>query len=50
VVMTAGPGRVETDFCVPLDRPRCITAPEFNDVRQQLTEMLTSHVVHTKAV
>ena len=50
VVMTAGPGRVETDFCVPLDRPRCITALEFNDVRQQLTEMLTSHVVHTKAV
>jgi NitT/TauT family transport system ATP-binding protein/sulfonate transport system ATP-binding protein len=49
VVMTAGPGRVETDFRVPLERPRCITAPEFNRVRQQLTEMLTSHVAHAKA-
>ncbi len=49
VVMTAGPGRVERDYRIPLDRPRCITAPEFNRVRQELTEMLTSHVAHTRA-
>ncbi|MHC8945602.1 ABC transporter ATP-binding protein [Advenella incenata] len=48
VVMTAGPGRVELDYKVPLDRPRCITEPEFNRVRQHLTEMLSSHVAHRK--
>ncbi|THT99044.1 ABC transporter ATP-binding protein [Lampropedia puyangensis] len=49
VVMTAGPGRIERDYRIPLDRPRHITAPEFNHVRQELTEMLTSHVSHAKA-
>ena len=49
VVMTAGPGRVERDYRIPLERPRCITAPEFNQVRRELTEMLTSHVSHFKA-
>lgn len=44
VVMTAGPGRVEHDYRIPLERPRRITAPEFNRVRQELTEMLSSHV------
>lgn len=48
VVMTAGPGRVERDYTIPLERPRCITAPEFNHVRRELTEMLTSHVGHSK--
>lgn len=46
VVMTAGPGRVEGDYRIPLERPRCITAPEFNTVRKELTEMLSSHVAH----
>ncbi len=46
VVMTAGPGRVERDYRIPRERPRCITAPEFNLVRQELTEMLSSHVAH----
>ena len=50
VVMTAGPGRVERDYRIPLGRPRCITEPEFNRVRQELTEMLSSHVAyHAKA-
>jgi NitT/TauT family transport system ATP-binding protein len=40
---------VEKDYRIPLERPRCITAPEFNRVRQELTEMLTSHVAHTRA-
>ena len=46
VVMTAGPGRIERDYRVPLPRPRAITSPEFNQVRQELTDMLSSHVVH----
>lgn len=49
VVMTAGPGRVERDYRIPLDRPRCITDPEFNLVRRELTEMLSSHVSLPKA-
>lgn len=49
VVMTAGPGRVERDYRIALERPRCITAPEFNRVRQELTEMLSSHVTLPKA-
>ena len=46
VVMTAGPGRVERDYRIPLERPRHITPPEFNLVRKELTEMLSSHVAH----
>ena len=49
VVMTAGPGRIECDYRIPLERPRQITAPEFNRERQALTEMLSSHVSHAKA-
>ncbi|EJN08691.1 ABC transporter ATP-binding protein [Herbaspirillum sp. YR522] len=46
VVMTAGPGRVERDYTIPLERPRRITSPEFNRVREELTDMLSSHVAH----
>ena len=46
VVMTAGPGRIERDYSIPLARPRQITSPEFNQVRQELTDMLSSHVGH----
>lgn len=46
VVMTAGPGRIECDYKIPLARPRHITSPEFNQVRKELTEMLSSHVGH----
>src|SRR5258707_3638484 len=44
VVMTAGPGRVESDNPVTLGRPREVSAPDFNAVRRNLTERLTSHV------
>lgn len=46
VVMTAGPGRIERDYRIPLGRPRSITSPEFNQVRRELTDMLSSHVSH----
>ena len=44
VVMTAGPGRIESDNRVRLARPREVSAPDFNDARRMLTEKLTSHV------
>ena len=44
IVMTAGPGRVESDNRVRLARPRDVSAPDFNDARRSLTERLTSHL------
>lgn len=44
VVMTAGPGRIEEDIKLDLVRPRDITAIEFNQVRRDVTQYLTSHV------
>jgi NitT/TauT family transport system ATP-binding protein len=44
VVMTAGPGRVENDTRIDLQRPRDVSSPEFNEVRRGLTQRLTSHV------
>jgi ABC-type nitrate/sulfonate/bicarbonate transport system ATPase subunit len=44
VVMTAGPGRIETDIPIRLERPRDVSSPGFNEVRRSLTQRLTSHV------
>jgi ABC-type nitrate/sulfonate/bicarbonate transport system ATPase subunit len=44
VVMTAAPGRIEEDIKLELARPRDITAIEFNQVRRDVTQYLTSHV------
>ncbi|HYH43677.1 MAG TPA: ABC transporter ATP-binding protein, partial [Burkholderiales bacterium] len=44
VVMTAGPGRIETDIRIDLERARDVSSPGFNEVRRQLTQRLTSHV------
>jgi len=44
VVMTAGPGRIETDIPIQLERPRDVSSPGFNEVRRTLTQRLTSHV------
>ena len=44
IVMTAGPGRVESDNRLRLARPRDVSAPDFNEARRALTERLTSHV------
>jgi NitT/TauT family transport system ATP-binding protein len=44
VVMTAHPGRIESDNRVTLARPRDVSAPDFNDIRRALTQRLTSHV------
>ncbi|MES2561951.1 MAG: ABC transporter ATP-binding protein, partial [Pseudomonadota bacterium] len=44
VVMTAGPGRIESDIPIQLERPRDVSSPGFNEVRRSLTQRLTSHV------
>jgi NitT/TauT family transport system ATP-binding protein/sulfonate transport system ATP-binding protein len=44
VVMTAGPGRIEYDTPMELDRPRDVSSPEFNAERRNLTQYLSSHV------
>jgi NitT/TauT family transport system ATP-binding protein/sulfonate transport system ATP-binding protein len=44
VVMTAGPGRIEHDEMIDLPRPRDVSAPDFNIIRREITQRLTSHV------
>ena len=44
VVMTAGPGRIESDSRIHLARPREVSAIDFNQVRRDITQRLTSHV------
>jgi NitT/TauT family transport system ATP-binding protein len=48
VVMTPGPGRIESDNPMVLARPRDIASPEFNDIRRALSGKLHSH--HRKKV
>jgi NitT/TauT family transport system ATP-binding protein len=43
VVMTPGPGRIESDNRIALPRPRDVASPEFNDVRRVLSGKLHSH-------
>jgi NitT/TauT family transport system ATP-binding protein/sulfonate transport system ATP-binding protein len=50
VVMTAGPGRIEHDTPISLARPRDVSAVDFNAVRREITQCLTSHVAHGAAV
>jgi len=43
VVMTPGPGRIESDNALTLPRPRDVASPEFNDIRRVLGAKLHSH-------
>jgi NitT/TauT family transport system ATP-binding protein len=43
VVMSPGPGRIESEVVVPLPRPRSVVAPEFNELRRELSQRLHSH-------
>jgi NitT/TauT family transport system ATP-binding protein len=43
VVMSPGPGRIESQVIVPLPRPRSVVAPEFNALRRELSQQLHSH-------
>jgi len=49
VVMTAGPGRIEHDGRIPLARPREVSAIDFNQVRREITQRLTSHLTPSVA-
>ena len=44
VVMTAGPGRIESENQVHLARPREVSAADFNEARRALTQKLSSHL------
>ena len=43
VVMTPGPGRIESDNPLDLPRPRDVASPEFNAIRRVLAAKLHSH-------
>src|SRR6266481_4747008 len=43
VVMTPGPGRIESEYSIDLQRPRDISSPEFNEWRRMLSSQLHSH-------
>jgi len=43
VVMSPGPGRIESEITVDLPRPRAVVSSEFNDLRRDLSQMLHSH-------
>jgi NitT/TauT family transport system ATP-binding protein len=43
VVMSPGPGRIESNNPLTLPRPRDISSPEFNDIRRELSGRLHSH-------
>jgi NitT/TauT family transport system ATP-binding protein len=50
LVMSAGPGRVESDFNIDLARPRDVSSPEFNVVRRDVARRLTSHLAPSRAL
>ena len=43
VVMSPGPGRIESDNRLILPRPRDVASPEFNEIRRELSARLHSH-------
>ena len=49
LVMSAGPGRIDSDFRIELARPRDVSSPEFNALRRDIARRLTSHVAPSKA-
>jgi nitrate ABC transporter ATP-binding subunit len=44
LVMSAGPGRIDSDFRIDLPRPRDVSSPEFNALRRDVGRRLTSHL------
>ena len=43
VIMTPGPGRIQSDNRVALARPRDVASPEFNAIRREMSGLLVSH-------
>jgi NitT/TauT family transport system ATP-binding protein len=49
LVMSAGPGRIESDIRIDLPRPRDVSSPEFNAVRRELARRPTSPMAPARA-
>ncbi len=49
LVMSAGPGRIDSDFRIELARPRDVSSPEFNALRRDVARRLTSHLALPRA-
>jgi NitT/TauT family transport system ATP-binding protein/sulfonate transport system ATP-binding protein len=49
LVMSAGPGRIDSDFRIDLARPREVSSPEFNAQRRDVARRLTSHLALSRA-
>jgi NitT/TauT family transport system ATP-binding protein len=49
VVMSPGPGRIESEMRIELPRPRDVSAPEFNDIRRELSRKLHSDLARKAA-
>ena len=49
VVMSAGPGRVDSEIEIGLERPRDVSSPEFNALRRDVTRRLTSHILQGRS-
>jgi NitT/TauT family transport system ATP-binding protein len=45
LVMSAGPGRIDSNIPIDLPRPRDVSSPEFNALRRDISRRLTSHLV-----
>ncbi|WP_297109260.1 ABC transporter ATP-binding protein [uncultured Devosia sp.] len=43
IVMSAGPGRIDSDITVNLPRPRDVSSQDFNELRRSLSGKLHSH-------
>jgi ABC-type nitrate/sulfonate/bicarbonate transport system ATPase subunit len=50
LVMSAGPGRIESDFDIDLSRPRDVSSPEFNALRRDVGRRLTSHLASSRTL
>jgi len=48
VVMSAGPGRIASDIEIDLPRPRDVSSVEFNVLRREITQGLSSHLAPQK--
>ena len=48
LVMSAGPGHIDTDIAIELPRPRDVSSPEFNAVRRDLARRLTTHMTRSR--
>jgi ABC-type nitrate/sulfonate/bicarbonate transport system ATPase subunit len=50
LVMSAGPGRIDSDFHIDLARPRDVSSPEFNALRRDIARRLTSHLAVSRGL